>query len=174
MKHFIYTSFVILSVLAASIYGAAHDQISYTVSPEYFTHLKFSQFNLSWAMDSPRLGAATVGVLASWWMGVIIAIPLGVTGFLFKTPKQMAVYLIKSLFITIGTAFTVALSGLLYAFMTITKQDTADILWRVMPGVLDPVNFARVGTMHEASYLGGILGVIAGMTYLLVCRFKTP
>ena len=33
-----------LGAVLAGCYGALHDQISYTISPEYFTKVKFEQF----------------------------------------------------------------------------------------------------------------------------------
>jgi len=63
----------------AGIYGFLHDQISYTVSSEYFTHLKYLQFNIQNNLHN-RIGAGLVGVLATWWMGLItgiIIIPIG-------------------------------------------------------------------------------------------------
>src|SRR3954468_16183226 len=63
----------LLGALFAGIYGAVHDQVSYAISPEYFTKLKFHQF---WYADfgfHPRVFAAEVGFLASWWVGMIIA-----------------------------------------------------------------------------------------------------
>lgn len=34
----------LLGGLAAGLYGVLHDQVTYTISPEYFTKLKFEQF----------------------------------------------------------------------------------------------------------------------------------
>src|SRR3954468_17526608 len=61
----------VLGALAAAAYGALHDQISYAISPEYFTKMKFRQFsyaNFGWP---PRLFAAEVGFLATWWVGLV-------------------------------------------------------------------------------------------------------
>ena len=60
-----------VSALVTGIYGALHDQVSYSIAPEYFTKLKFKQFHwadLSWP---PRVFAALVGFLATWWVGLI-------------------------------------------------------------------------------------------------------
>lgn len=65
--------YMVLAMLAAGLFGAIHYQISYTVSPEYFTRFKFPMFHLPDPNIPERLRAAEVGVLASWWMGV----PLG-------------------------------------------------------------------------------------------------
>ena len=57
--------------IVAGAYGALHDQVSYTISPEYFTKLKFEQF--AWAdFGWPRRAfVAQVGFLATWWVGLI-------------------------------------------------------------------------------------------------------
>ncbi len=54
--------------LAGGLYGAVHDQISFSISREYFTRMKFIQF--AWADFGwpERLFAAEVGFLATWWM----------------------------------------------------------------------------------------------------------
>jgi hypothetical protein len=60
----------ILGALLAGLYGALHDQVSYTISPEYFTKMKFEQFhyaNFGWPQ---RVFASEVGFLASWWVGL--------------------------------------------------------------------------------------------------------
>ena len=36
----------VLACLFAGIYGALHNQISYSVAPEYFTQFKFIQFQI--------------------------------------------------------------------------------------------------------------------------------
>ena len=37
---------VIIAALTGGIYGAIHDQLTYTISPEYYTKFKFIQFEL--------------------------------------------------------------------------------------------------------------------------------
>ncbi len=57
---------ILISVLVASIYGALHDQITYSISSEYFTVYKFDQFGFQeWGNNTPRLTTALIGVLAS-------------------------------------------------------------------------------------------------------------
>jgi acyl-CoA thioester hydrolase len=74
-----------LAALTRRIFGALHNQLSYTVGPTYFTGLKFPQFAIP-ADTAPRLGAALVGVQASWWMGPLVALPAFLYGF-FAVPR---------------------------------------------------------------------------------------
>ncbi len=63
----------IAGALAAGMYGIAHDQITYSISPEYFTRMKFAQFRHADFGFPPRIFIATIGFLGSWWVGLIAA-----------------------------------------------------------------------------------------------------
>ena len=67
-KMLVYVYLFIPAAILAGAYGALHDQISYSLSIEYFTKFKFLQFNIPWAYRMPRTGASVVGFLATWWM----------------------------------------------------------------------------------------------------------
>ena len=56
-----YFAFVLLAPLAAGLFGILHNQLSYTVAPEYFTQFKFIQFRM---LESELLG----GLLYGWLM----------------------------------------------------------------------------------------------------------
>ena len=79
--------------LIAGIYGILHDQISYTVSPEYYTKFKFIQFNLAnenniEKIKNPRILVSIVGFLATWWFGLILGFILGLTTLRQKNCKN--------------------------------------------------------------------------------------
>lgn len=57
--------------LIAGLYGIVHDQLTYTLSPEYFTLLKFRQFAWADFGGPPRLLVAEIGFLATWWVGAL-------------------------------------------------------------------------------------------------------
>ena len=66
---------IIISTLLAAFYGAIHDQVTFSISPEYFTVFKFDQFGfLEWGNQNPRMTTALIGVLATWWVGLYIGI----------------------------------------------------------------------------------------------------
>src|SRR5580700_8579924 len=60
----------LLGAVVAGMYGALHDQISYSISPEYFTKLKFRQFSYADFGWPHRVFASEVGFLATWWVGL--------------------------------------------------------------------------------------------------------
>ena len=143
---------------AAAIFGALHNQLSYSVGPSYFTELKFQQFNISDTLPT-RIGAALVGVQASWWMGVLVGVPAFVYG-LFAVPDPRS-YLATGLG-AIGLVFVLstfaALAGLLGGLIA----DSSGILdgRLAIPAGPDRSDFIRAGFMHDASYLAGGLGVL--------------
>jgi hypothetical protein len=140
--------------VVSGLYGALHNQISYTVSPDYFHGFKFHQFGIPAELHN-RLGAALVGWHASWWMGLIIGIPVLLVGLILPSWR---VYLSRCLLafgIIAATALVVGLAALIYASFDITE--TA---------------FDRAGTMHNFSYLGGFLGIITGSLFLVSERVR--
>jgi len=161
------------AALIAGIYGAVHDQLSYTLSPEYFTRFKFIQFAMPWAEHSPRMGAALIGFLASWWVGVIVFAILGLFGFMFASPGLMFRALLKSFLVVLLTTFVIGMLGLLCGYIVVDETSVAGYMPRLQPGVIDAVQFIRVGYMHNAGYLGGVIGLITGIRYLFLQRRKT-
>jgi hypothetical protein len=96
-------SCTILAIFIAGIYGALHDQITFSISPEYFTVFKFEQFGFSdWGNNSPRLTTAIIGFMATWWMGFFIGLLQSLVGLIHKDYKAMFKYVLNSIFITLG------------------------------------------------------------------------
>jgi hypothetical protein len=116
------------------------------------------------------MGAAYVGFLATWWMGVLVFIPLGLFGFLFPTPKLMAINLGKAFLMVMFVALLTGLAGLTYGYLQVNQETVHLYAEWVWPGVSDSVQFVRVGFMHNASYLGGVMGLAAGILFLIFLR----
>ena len=158
---------LLFSPLIGGVYGILHDQITYSISPEYYTKFKFYQFGL---MDmgneaifpNPRLEVSAVGFMATWWMGLIIGLILGLIGLIHKTYKQMLKTTVRAILITIIVAFTTGLIGLAYGKFHLAE---IGVNWRLPENLVDPENFISVGSMHNFSYLGGVLGLVAGVIY---------
>ncbi len=60
-----------LCIAAAILYGIMHDQVTTRVCVEYFTIGHAPIFRT----DSPTLLALGWGVLATWWVGAMLAVP---------------------------------------------------------------------------------------------------
>lgn len=149
----------------AGLYGMLHDQVTYSLSPEYFTRMKFDQFAKADFGFPDRIFVAEIGFLATWWVGLIvgwfiarIALP--------AWPRPIAVRrMIIAFTIMMSCAVVAGIAG----FFIGGRPDAA-LAWEQVCqslGVRDARAFAQVAYIHNASYVGGLLGVAAAFLYLV-------
>ncbi|MEJ8802153.1 hypothetical protein [Pontibacter sp. H249] len=164
-KFLILLLILVIAPLLGGIYGIAHDQLTYSISPEYYTKFKFYQFGL---MDmgneaifpNPRLEVSYVGFLATWWMGVPIGLILGLVGLIHRDGKSMFKATMKAFSVTMLVAFITGLLGLAYGYFCLSATS---IDWWLPENLIDKVSFVSVGSMHNFSYMGGLVGMIVGV-----------
>jgi hypothetical protein len=152
---------LILTPVLAGLYGMLHDQLTYTICPEYFTKFKFLQFHIAPALPS-RISVALVGWYATWWTGILIGPLLGLTGLIHKDWKTMIKVIGKATLVTLIVTFIMGLLGLAYGKFYLAS---AGVSWWLPEDLIDRENFIAVGSMHNFSYLGGLLGLIFGIVY---------
>src|SRR5262249_20288455 len=99
----------VVSGLLAGAYGAIHDQVSYAISPEYFTKLKFRPFAFADFGWPPRVMAAEVGFLGTWWVGLIGGWFLARMGLAELSERSPWKYTLRALAMAAGVAMTVGL-----------------------------------------------------------------
>ena len=168
MKKFLILLLIIgIAPLIGGLYGILNDQLTYTISPEYYTKFKFYQFGLMSSGDeaifpNPRVEASKVGFMATWWMGLPIGIILGLVGLIHKSYKQMLRITLTAIVVTVIVAFATGLLGLAYGKLYLVG---AGVDWWFPDNLIDKNNFIVVGSMHNFSYLGGLTGLIAGIIY---------
>ena len=169
MKLALFPLMLIAGCLVAGLYGALHNQMSYTVSPDYFHALKFDQFGIPTNLRG-RIGASVVGWHASWWMGLLIGLPLSIVGLILPGWRAYLRCCLRAFAVVALTALVVGLMALVYASLTISDESPPRYWYPA--GVADEAAFARAGTMHDFSYLGGFLGILTGSLYLIVERVR--
>ncbi len=151
------------AMVLSGIFGIVHDQISYTVSPEYFTLFKFPQFGIP-EDTSPRLGAVFVGFLASWWMGIPIGFVLATAGLFAPTPRLMLRRTLTAYPLVALITICVGLLGLLVGVLTLRDAASVQRLDWYLPENLKNVQaFGWAGYMHNATYLGGAVGLLIAL-----------
>jgi hypothetical protein len=166
--------FLFASLLAAGLFGVVHDQISYTVSAEYFTKFKFIQFHLLDLGVPERIRAAKVGFLASWWMGVPLGLLTGVAGFIHPSTSQMRRALLLSLPVIMSFTLAFALLGLVYGFRQTVNLDLGNYAgWFVPQDLKQPRNFICVGYMHNSAYIGGVVAIPVAWIFHFLYRRHT-
>lgn len=158
-----------IAPIIGGLYGILHDQFTYTISPEYYTKFKFYQFGLmdlgnEAIIPNPRIGVSAVGFMATWWMGVPIGLILGLIGLVHENAKRMFRVTMKAIVVTVIFAFTTGLIGLAFGKFYLAK---VGVSWPLPHNLVDITNFIAVGSMHNFSYVGGLIGLIAGVIYSL-------
>ncbi len=146
--------------LMAGTFGIIHDQITYSISPEYFTRMKFIQFHV-WDFGFPRrVFVAEIGFLATWWVGLIagwflarIALPK------FKSPGSRV---LKAIGIIVAVTLAFGISGYFLGPIIFADRAGSDEALNEM-GVTQNREFQQVAGIHLGSYAGALLGWLGMM-----------
>lgn len=139
----------------AGVYGAVHNQVSYTVSPDYFHAFKFDQFEFSAAWRH-RGGASVVGFLASWWTGLAMGPLLFMAAWGRGGASPSSRRMLSGFGVILVIAIMFGIAGLAYASNAALPQPK---FW-IPRDARDPAAFHRAGMLHDASYLGAAAGTI--------------
>src|SRR5437763_170126 len=146
---------VLLCVLAAVAYGIAHDQVTARVCVEYFTVGHPPVFGT----DDPTLLGLGWGVLATWWVGLLLGVSLAVVARAGSRPKRTVGSLVRPvawlLAVTAACALAAGITGWLLA------RSGAVILVGPIADELPAdrhVPFLADVWAHSASYLVGFVG----------------
>jgi hypothetical protein len=177
---FYFLKIITIGICTASVYGVLHDQLTYTICPEYYTKFKFVQFNLYWIGENigsgktpeiipyhPTLAVALVGALATWWVGLFMAIVLGIVGLQIKDHQQKTKKIINAFIIALSITFIAGLIGLIVGKYYLHVLNTN---WYMPDNLVDRNNFITVGSMHNFGYIGAAVGLVVGVIYLMSIR----
>lgn len=162
-----------IGALLAGTYGVVHDQFTYGISPEYFTKLKFVQFHYADFGLGERAFVATIGFLATWWVGFAAAWFLA-RQLVPRQPRARAYRQIRQGMLCIfAIGFSSALIG--YALGLWRGPDADYSSWTLAFQQLeieDTWSFVRVAYIHNAGYMGGLIGLIVALVAIRPQRFK--
>ncbi|MCR5870370.1 MULTISPECIES: hypothetical protein [unclassified Sphingomonas] len=146
---------ILFAILAAVVYGILHDQVTAHVCVEYFTIGHPPVF----ATDSPFLLAIGWGVIATWWVGLILGILLALAARVGRAPKlrvnDVRAGIVRLMLVSAGGA---AVGGIVGALLA--AQGAIWLVGEMAARVPEDrhVAFLTVGFAHSASYAIGILG----------------
>ena len=154
----------LIGAVIAGVYGILHDQISFTISPEYYTKFKFNQFYYANFGFHDRIFAAEIGALATWWVGFFCVWFLS-RRLIPNQPRAKAYRQITIGFVIVGMfAVAAGIAGYVYGMLVelpVTNTQWAHAFRSL--SIEQPENFIRVAYIHNASYLGGISGLVIAL-----------
>lgn len=146
---------VALCVLAAIAYGVMHDQVTARICIEYFSIGHAPIFNT----DNPTLLGLGWGVLATWWVGFLLGVPLAVVARAGRRPKRSAASLVWPLIVLMtASGCCAAVAGfvgwmLARAGLVVLVEPLASAVSRERH-----VAFLCDLWAHSVSYLSGFIG----------------
>jgi len=148
---------ILLSVFSAIVYGIIHDQITARICVEYFTIGHPPIFNT----DSPTLLAFGWGVVATWWVSLMLGFPLACAARLGSSRAWAAKELIKPIAILLGVMGIGAFLAGIIGFKLASKGSIrlTDAFGSKIPASRHIPFIVDMWT-HSASYLFGFVGGI--------------
>jgi hypothetical protein len=165
-----FAAIIVLCIVAAVIYGVVHDQITARICVEYFTIGHPPVFRT----DDPTLLGLGWGVIATWWVGLILGVPLAVCSRVGSWPKFTAARLARPLAIMLVVVGALAVVAGVVGHAAAARGS----VWLVEPLASRVPADRHVAFLtdlwaHSASYIGGFLGGIVLCVYVLVRRARS-
>ena len=154
-----------VGAVLAGLYGLIHDQVTYSISPEYFTKLKFAQFHYADFGLPARIFVAEIGFLATWWVGLVAGWFIARISVPTFSRQEAARCCARGFLIVIAFGFGAGIIG--YVLGLLHGSDYSS--WESMAanlGVVDLPSFVRVAYIHNAGYLGGLVGLVSAIIHL--------
>jgi len=157
----------VCGALVAGGYGIVHDQMTYAISEEYFSKLKFDQFRWADVGLPDRLFVAEIGFLATWWVGFFCAWFLG-RRVIPNQPRRRAVgQVANGCAIVFVSTLLCGIVGFGYGLWRGPEADYSyweQTLYDL--GIEQKWAFIRVAYIHIASYVGGLTGLVLALVFV--------
>ena len=162
---------IVVSIAAAILYGIVHDEVTARICVEYFTIGHPPIFGT----EDPTLLGIGWGILATWWVGRLLGIPLTVVARAGKLPKRSVASLVRPItalmLVSAGGAILAGLLGWFLASRGIVQL--VEPLASLVPAD-NHVAFLIDGFAHTASYGFGFFGGLVVMVTVWRSRLTLP
>ena len=164
--------YLFYGALIGGMYGAIHDQISYTISKEYFTEFKFHQFHYADFNLSNRHFVGIIGFLATWWVGMICGWFLARIRFFSDNLNSANRDILKGFLLIFYFALSAGIVGGVVGYFNSYVLNIQEFLgWENQFSGTIFKRFVVVGMIHNFGYIGGLLGLIISI-YSLKRKMK--
>jgi len=155
MRFFLFASFLIASPLIAGIYGGLLDEVSFVISPEFFSKFRLAEYHYS-SSDLPWQVAYT-GFNNALLIGVLIGFPIALLTLFHKSLVKAVRYGVISYVIIILCTISAGIIGYLSGKYLLTEDV---VKWQLPDSITDKVTFLAIETMNNFTYMGGTIGML--------------
>ena len=158
---------ILLSVASAIVYGVIHDQVTARVCVEYFTLGHPPIFHT----DSPTLLGLGWGIVATWWMGLILGIPLALSARAGPPPYLGTRELLKPLGILLLCMAVLAFGAGIMGYLAARSGRVVlpPVAWDRIPENKHARFFADLYA-HQTSYASGFFGSLGLCAWAVIRR----
>jgi len=159
-----------MSIAGAIVYGIAHDLITTRICLEYFT---IGHPPVWGGTHDPTVLAFTWGVIATWWAGAIIGIPLALAAQVGRLPRRSAASMVRPIVVLLCAMAAIATAAGIVSFEWYRNPAGAllDPLTSGIPIQAQPAFMVDLW-IHLASYGAGFFGGIVLIGWVLVRRYR--
>ena len=156
-------------VVAAVLYGIVHDQFTARICIEYFTVFHPPIFHT----QSPTLLGIGWGIVATWWVGAVFAVPVILAARAGRCPPLPASQLLSSIMFLLAFMAAIAvLSGM--TGYVLARKGVLDTEWLTIVFPMQAMRYRFMADLwaHTASYGSAFIGGIAVCVVTYRRRFE--
>src|SRR5688500_3064698 len=148
---------------AALLYFIHNDQVTVTISPEYFSVFKRWQFldllqAFGWEEVPTRLQAVLIGTAATWWFGLFLGMMVTVMATVGRSRRLTTCEFTRVVGLVMGVTALISLAfgivGYVQAPRWLTSLEWQSQYGAFLHGIEDTRSAVTVGCWHEGAYLG--------------------
>jgi hypothetical protein len=157
------SAIIVLCVLAACGYGIIHDQITARICIEYFT-IGHPQI-LKVPTESPTLLGLVWGIMATWWVGLGLGIPLAAAARVGHRPKRTVGNLVRPVVVLLAVTGTLAFFAGVVGYLLAAANGVV-LSGPIAARIASERHAAFLADLfaHNMSYLAGSLGGLIVIT----------
>jgi len=166
---------LLVAVATAVFYGVINDQLTCTISWEYFYYGK-EIYKVVGPETPPadwpfRWEVAKVGIMATWSVGLILGVILLVANNPIKNwPRLSYRTLLRCLITIVLISITFGIIGGLLGYQGFLTNLSPDFQDMTRANVFRPKNFICTWGIHLGGYVGGIVGTITCALWMICKR----
>ena len=154
---------VLAACVIASCIGVVQDLLTYQISKSWYHDWKFYQFGVPAKYHGP-LGAAWVGVGATWWMGVLLSVPVLLVSIFEKSARRMASTFLSAAMIVAACVILIELAEAIRGAWVFNLNTVP--AWALEHYPQDSIGAARVQSINWVGYfVGAPIGLLLAIVF---------